>query len=792
MKHFFNLLLCLCCSGLASGQTSGTDTTTSQQIPYEKVYLHTDRELYSPGDTVWFKAYLTSGLTHRLQQGYKNVYAELVSDSGKVEASRLLLSINGESHGDFALPRELADGQYTVRAHTQYLESFGEESFFHKRILVTRVKNSMSQDASLLSAKKIADAMFFPEGGFLIQNATNHVAFKAFSADGKGIEASGKIVDESGETVTTFKTSYLGMGSFVLMPEEGKTYTALIDSLPGFKYSFDKIAENGVALHYQNTEEGGLATFSRNIKTTGSQTYTLVASHKGVKLFSRELTINGFSQALKLGNGLFPAGITKLTLMDSANSIVAERLIFEPNNGAAVKINLEKEEFVTRENVNLSIETLLQPGDSLLSTLSVSVANLGYYSASGNSQTIESYLLLDSELKGTIEEPASYFFDSENIASAEKLDLLMRVQGWRNYYWDYILAQIPENNKGWDDAGLTVSGTVKTLLREKPIANREVKLGPLPGSFEYLTAQTDSTGNFSITRVFARDTAKLSIRAMDSRRGARVILKARPDFEPPMELDVSGINQTIGRISPPGMYMRRLFARQMSERRFNLEEGSILLDEVQVSAKYKIQDDDNYDFKKPGVYMEDNFWIITNEDYQFESIYNFLSQKAKSHVLGLVDKLGRPLVIFYIDGKYVSMLLNPVVEAMNIHDLYRIDLVKYNPYEVYYLYTNPNSPSFRPGTTGQATLQISGFQKPNEFYSPKYTLDNLASKQPDYRPTLFWSPTVVMENGKTSINFFTCDNLAEYAIFVEGITKNGNILSGVKQFSVTEFNPAKE
>jgi hypothetical protein len=49
-----------------------------------------------------------------------------------------------------------------------------------------------------------------------------------------------------------------------------------------------------------------------------------------------------------------------------------------------------------------------------------------------------------------------------------------------------------------------------------------------------------------------------------------------------------------------------------------------------------------------------------------------------------------------------------------------------------------------------------------------------------------------VEDGKASISFLTCDNLADYVIFVEGITQNGRILSGAKQFSVKEFNPAKE
>jgi hypothetical protein len=157
--------------------------------------------------------------------------------------------------------------------------------------------------------------------------------------------------------------------------------------------------------------------------------------------------------------------------------------------------------------------------------------------------------------------------------------------------------------------------------------------------------------------------------------------------------------------------------------------------------------------------------------------------------------MGGPCVAYSIDGEFIipSHANNAVVEGMPIQEIYRINLTFHiADQEFYSLFTNPNRPGYRPGTTGQATLQMPGFQKPNEFYSPKYTLENITTKQPDYRPTLFWSPSVAVEDGKATVSFFTCDNLSDYAIFVEGITKNGNILSGVKQFSVTEFNPAKE
>ena len=60
------------------------------------------------------------------------------------------------------------------------------------------------------------------------------------------------------------------------------------------------------------------------------------------------------------------------------------------------------------------------------------------------------------------------------------------------------------------------------------------------------------------------------------------------------------------------------------------------------------------------------------------------------------------------------------------------------------------------------------------------------SKVPDYRTTLFWKPDVQLVDGQAILSFFTCDNLSEYTIFVEGITSEGRICLGYGEFVVDE------
>jgi hypothetical protein len=77
--------------------------------------------------------------------------------------------------------------------------------------------------------------------------------------------------------------------------------------------------------------------------------------------------------------------------------------------------HLSKNEFwAYKEEISkLNINSLINlDNDTLNSSFSLAVVNEDYFSQGGISQSMESYLLLDSELKGSLESPANYFIDN--------------------------------------------------------------------------------------------------------------------------------------------------------------------------------------------------------------------------------------------------------------------------------------------------------------------------------------------------------------------------------------------
>lgn len=104
--------------------------------PQEKVYLQMDKPYYAIGDDIWFKAYVTIGSNHALSALSGALNVELIDDKDSVKQRIKLPVVNGLSWGDFALADTLKEGNYRVRAYTNFMRNAGEDYFFDKTIFI--------------------------------------------------------------------------------------------------------------------------------------------------------------------------------------------------------------------------------------------------------------------------------------------------------------------------------------------------------------------------------------------------------------------------------------------------------------------------------------------------------------------------------------------------------------------------------------------------------------------------------------------------------------------------------
>ena len=101
------------------------------QRPAEKIYLQSDRDVYVTNDTLWFKITLTNAHTNQLEDGYRNIYVELVNDSNKCVIRNLLVGYKGVANSEFVLKdHELKAGKYKLRTYTPYQRNVGTDFYF--------------------------------------------------------------------------------------------------------------------------------------------------------------------------------------------------------------------------------------------------------------------------------------------------------------------------------------------------------------------------------------------------------------------------------------------------------------------------------------------------------------------------------------------------------------------------------------------------------------------------------------------------------------------------------------
>jgi hypothetical protein len=801
MKKFAaGLIYILSVFSQLQAQTIESWIDSKKPLLFEKLYLHVDRELYAPGDKIWLKVYQVNGITHKLNSNFRNVFVQLVSENGKVVKEHVLFSINGQAKGEIET-RNLESGMYTIRAYTKYLENFGEEACFHRRIWITKSLSSVDlKENDKVDYSKI-DLAFLPESGNLVLNAVNTVAFKAIDSKGKGIYVNGKILNSRGDTISSFRTSFLGMGKLIMMPEEGENYYATIDQSPGMKVKLEAANPNGIALNYKENGESLLFGMSANMKLGKHPGFYFVASHKGVVLFYKKMEMNEFTQSFKLSKSLFPKGISKISLLDSLLNPFAERLIFvDDGKGDLLKLQLNKKDFKSREEVKIGVEALLSPADSLKTTLSMSVVNRNYFGTSGNSQNIKTYLLLDSELKGAIESPATYFVDDEVLSSAEKLDLLMMVHGWKSYFWDDVeRAEIPPLTE-WNDAGIAIRGVVQKLLWDNPVPEAKVILGPSGGNFLTVETTADENGRFEFKQIYLRDSTNVMINARTKSGGRNTRIILDPPFKKDSIIAVDPINQATFNIEPHQKFAMDNYYRRMKEMGYNPDKGSILLSEVEIledripkeATQFKIYQNPDKSLK------------ITPNDYQYNNIFEYLEGKVAGMTISgeQISIRGGGTPLFIIDGIEISDFppgsgnLMKEIRALRINEIDKIEILKSggnlaafgskgaDGVIAIYRKTGDYTENKDHYVWGRISERINGYQGIEKFYSPKYTLENINSTQPDFRPTLYWNPDIKLADGKANLDFFTSDELARYDVFIEGISKNGKICFGTTSFSV--------
>lgn len=774
-------------------------------VVIEQAYLQTDRTYYYPGDDIWFKAYLMDAGERLLSGHSKNLHVDLISHSRGIVASRTVRLEDGLGNGDIRLSDSLASGKYIIRAYTNYMRNFGDQRFFSKEIYIIgsdKVKEEASNEAEYF--KTGIHLSFFPEGGSLVENVPSVVSFKAVDDQGKGCDVHGGVYSSKGDLVTYFKSEHLGMGSFTLRPRAGLKYYAVFREADSMDYRADlpHSFPEGLTLGTTMDNDGNLVvTVRRNPRRFHSDSDQDLL----LRFTSRNEVLKTVLCKIKSPDTYFvipvddlPEGIIVLTLMSLDEVPQAERLVFISKQApAGIHIRTDKPVYDRRDPVTVNLCLPVDSADEVNGNISVAIADKDLMEgAVPNQSNIASWFLLESDVRGTIEDP-SYYFDPSNSGRLRDLDLLLRTQGWRDFAWKYNGNYFPPED------GFTVSGRLREFFSDKPIENSRVSFAIFGGdNFLLTTLPADPSGRFRLSGIDFSGEGRLIVTGIGKKGRLQGLLTIdSATYIPPEAPEIrDGLKVVENRVNK----MRTWYEISESVKRQYRLSDTVKLGEIKIIAERPRDPQADKVGRSRQMYGHpDNEVIITEEMDSYPNLVEIL----RGHVAGLIVTGSYPDYHIYIRGAgSINSQRPPLVlvdggktsfeelVTMPVSAIDRIDVLKSVSSSGIFgmdaaggainLITRAGGWGYIPAEYSR-NLRFSGYNVPRIFYSPQHPAGSDPQYGPDLRCTLFWKPDVILKgNDQQILNFYNGDKPATYRISAEGITSSGIPVTGSTEYIV--------
>lgn len=879
-------------------------------FPQEKVYVHTDKSYYFAGDTIWLKAYLVNAITHFPNNGSQYVYIELVNRKNTV-IQRLKLSYDKSNFSGFIpLSKMNLEGDYHIRAYTNWMRNEDTTFFFSKNISIIapqspfckteiRYEQEGERRTAILSLHRLNDEPyidcyvdymvrtkplenkfrqqqtnkrgeiridipkkdsleqyiyivledhflkhkqtfyvpevvdyhvdFYPEGGYLIADAMQKVAFKAQKSDGNSTNVTGVILNQQNDTITHFQSLQSGIGAFMLSVKANERYKAIVTEIGSkekeYVLSIPEI--NRLALSVTNRNDLLRYNILHAESTEMKKPLYLLGHIRGFVLFVNRVT--EWQGAISLKN--CPEGVLSLVLLDGEYIPQSERLCFVRHDDVNWQVQTDKTIYESRSPVLLGIELKDGTGNPLQGNFSLSVTDNYAVGNDSVGTTILSHLLLTSDLKGYIESPGYYFKD--NTAKTKAcLDNLMLTHGWSRFLMGEILKDKKQHPRFFMELGQVVSGRV-TDFKGKPIEGKAVNAfinkRPLPA------VMTDKDGRFVLGNVSLQDTVTVQVRLLEKDKLLRNQVKIDKEIFPPVTHSVP---------YKPAIYQQQNEFIESMKSPYTMEDGIMMLrlPEVVIKSSKLIQDrfssykmdDEEMIAQKDVRTLRDliqtipGFQVIDNRPY-INVNYSRRPEMRMSNDLNNRNALQPnarinygPPVVFVLDNRTLGFDVLSSIKASDIVSIHKVDpevdaalsLLDMKRMEELYnqaledgatieeldkldarginkqvidgnqrisggriiLASRTGNMKFPKADSRSDYALLTGISRYKEFYAPRYDTPEKKVAILDNRTTIHWQPIVNFDSkGKAKVRFYTADRRSRYTVVIEGVTPSGNL-----------------
>ncbi len=791
MKHVL-LLLVMLYAGTVSAQLSPAQKYVNnidsfyRLSPYEKAFLHTDKQWYFPGETIWMKIYVT--VDNELTELSRIVYVDLSDQAGNIiEKTRWKLH-QLHATADIYVSKTLKPGSYILRAYTKYM--LNTPAVIDEKV-ITVISDSTGRPKADTGNLQ-PHLLLFPEGGTPILNLPCKVAYKLTLPNQTPLQdVTVTVSDNDHHEIFTGKPMHDGMGYFTYTPENRKSYQLTFE-FNGVTYTraIPAAEKEGVVLEVNNTNPRKVFL---SLKTNNPHLYESVivmAQMSGVTVYAQNYDLREGSSGGAIDKSKLPGGVITITCFSVQMRPLCERVVYNNNFTFTDPVfSMDALNVSAKAENKFSIENLPDSGSFSISVTDADVPETPFFN-----HNMITYFLLGSEVKGYIHNP-SYYFKKKDSATAANLDLLLLTNGWRRFRTEDVLLGKMPTIRFYPETGITISGKVKDQFRAK------LNTGGLVNA---IIKTEDSTTIFT-DAVFSEN-GRFIISGLDFKQKANVLLKETTEHKgltTAIELDpvyfdtLTSVDHNKHQLYSTTTDSLSVAANPMSVKFEFRKTNNNELAEIIITGKPKSKEQQLTDEYASEQFKNAEYTFLVDSNTAYHSIWQYLQAYVPGISIGtgidptvnfsrntglreastgadntFIEDIngGKSSIAFYLNEILVPIEsitdLNPKdVALVKVNRNPRIGMNAMHGSIFFYTKKGTNK-------SNRNSRMITGYHVPKEYFPVIYNTPESKSAS-DYRSTMYWNPDLKIVNKKTTIQFFNNDITRRFRVILCGFDKDG-------------------
>jgi|GEM_PF-1130142 len=764
------ILICSFLLGLVYGQ---------QEV--RKIYIHTDREAYFPGDSVWFKSYV-------VQHGYLdsstvNFHLNLADQQGNIVRSMLSLQHGGMSDGVFLLPSDWKQTSIYINAYVGADRGITDRYYF-KEIPIIQISDQSKNDLDSGAVTTNHSLILRPEGNRFLQDKNNRLHLQTIEAGEKPLLAKGTILNSDGRLLSVFQLDSLGYGVVNIPPFIGNCRIEW--ELDG-KRKTDVILKTELGRKIYSRDIGDTIAVYLESNLPAERTKIILTSNDRSVMIDTITIRPDRRTVIYLNRNDLDYGLLRLELRDQQDSILSQSAHFVGRlKDIQVVPNIKWLLMTPKERGKHSFRLSLPPdeeGDLSISITALEVPNdcvpnitedIYFTPYFLRKQSIcSTHLLKNDKLRyGLIatsdwSSPSNWTFKKVQLMKDSVYylhgQILMEGNKWGHFY-KKLVDQVTKNNRKGKPSGLSFGYKF-----------------PEDKVMRYKTIMPDLSGYFIVDNLIIRGTVATKLSAIEKKMMFDKF-QVKYNFGPRKVDSIFFIPPLQQRFSAPHEWNERKWV--YTPLSYRDKKGGIQLQEVKVDRTVQ-QRHINY---LEGRYALEKFRgpadavLDPHNDRFVKTLPLNFREYAHLNYTKIADSTRWDRV--FVNNYEIR------TNRWKLEDLYNTSMNQI-PYVKYFeklnvdgfvssvLYVYQKDPSEGDSYVGRALdeQEVEGYMREEHFKLVAYN-DDLKSNQFDARPTLYWNSNVKLDkSGKgMEISFFNNSNPEGFGITIQGITKSGKTI----------------